>query len=119
MPRPHQFPDKKVVFVSARVHPGETQSSFVLNGMLNYLLQPNDPAVQQLRKQFVFKFVPVLNPDGVANGHYRTDMRGVNLNRVYINPSLLLHPSIFAARSVIRLGVFLFFSEFDVVANMV
>ncbi|XP_065338340.1 cytosolic carboxypeptidase-like protein 5 isoform X1 [Cloeon dipterum] len=102
VPRPNKFVGKKVVFVSARVHPGETQSSFVLNGMLNFLLQPNDPVAQLLRKQFVFKFVPVLNPDGVANGHYRTDMRGVNLNRVYLNPSLLLHPSIYAARSLIR-----------------
>ncbi|XP_059472079.1 cytosolic carboxypeptidase-like protein 5 [Neocloeon triangulifer] len=102
VPRPHKFPNKKVVFVSARVHPGETQSSFVLNGMLNYLLQPTDPVAQLLRKQFVFKFIPTLNPDGVANGHYRTDMRGVNLNRVYLNPSLILHPTIFAARSLIR-----------------
>ena len=34
------------------------------------------------------------------HGHYRTDTRGVNLNRVYLDPSPELHPSIFAARSL-------------------
>ncbi|XP_047098849.1 cytosolic carboxypeptidase-like protein 5 [Schistocerca piceifrons] len=102
VPRPFKFLEKKVVFISARVHPGETPSSFVLNGLLSLLLNRDDPVSILLRKTFVFKLVPILNPDGVARGHYRTDTRGVNLNRVYLNPSLTLHPSIFAARALIR-----------------
>jgi hypothetical protein len=31
--RPFRFENKTVVFLSARVHPGETPASFVLNGI--------------------------------------------------------------------------------------
>ena len=98
--RSFRFVGKKVVFVSARVHPGETPSSFVFNGFLNFIVS-NDQRAVKLRDVFVFKMIPMLNPDGVVRGHYRTDQRGVNLNRVYVDPSLKLHPTIYAARKII------------------
>ncbi|KAH8043907.1 hypothetical protein JL720_17253 [Aureococcus anophagefferens] len=64
--RPEVYPDKPEVLVSARVHPGETPASFVLDGLLELLLRPDDRRAKLLRRKYVWRFVPQLNPDGVA-----------------------------------------------------
>ena len=43
----------KVVFIMARVHPGETPSSFVIQGLLDFLVSSHDIAAS-LREHIVF-----------------------------------------------------------------
>lgn len=57
---------KKAVIITSRVHPGEPQSSFMIKGMLEYLI--SDEAAE-LRKHFVFRIIPMLNIDGVIYGN--------------------------------------------------
>ena len=60
---------------------------------------------RRLRERFVFKIVPLLNPDGVVNGSHRCSLAGVDLNRVWNKPSPSLHPEIFAAKGVVQYAV--------------
>lgn len=53
-----------------------------------------------LRKNFVFKIIPMLNPDGVFHGHYRMDTLNQNLNRFYLDPDPFKHPSSFALKKL-------------------
>lgn len=97
--RPFLFKDKKYVFISARVHPGEIPASHVFTGMLNYFLQyKQNQQIQLLLDNFVFVMVPMINPDGVSRGHYRVDSLGQNLNRFYMNPTIQDQPSVYAIR---------------------
>jgi cytosolic carboxypeptidase protein 2/3 len=68
------------VILSARVHPGETPASWMMRGMLDFLTGPTQEA-RLLRSLFVFRIVPMLNPDGVARGNNRCSLAGVDLNR--------------------------------------
>jgi len=88
------------VFFSARVHPGEVQSSHVLNGIVDFLLSKSEQAAILLEK-YQFKIIPLLNPDGVARGYYRLDTHNHNLNRFYLNPCPNFQPTIFQAKKAV------------------
>ena len=71
---------RKGIVITARVHPGETNASWMMKGIIDYLVGPSLDA-KILRDNFVFKIVPMLNPDGVINGNYRCSLAGCDLNR--------------------------------------
>jgi murein tripeptide amidase MpaA len=77
---------RKGIMISSRVHPGESGSSYMMKGMIDYLVGPSLGA-RMLRDNYVFKIVPMLNPDGVINGHTRCGLTGCDLNRVWIDPT--------------------------------
>ena len=52
----------------------------------------NDEKAKRLRQHFIFKIIPMLNPDGVIHGNYRSNISGYDLNRKWANPSKIYHP---------------------------
>lgn len=78
--------EKKGVVISARVHPGESNASWMMKGLIDFLLGDSAEA-KILRDNFVFKIIPMLNPDGVINGNYRCSLAGCDLNRRWKYPS--------------------------------
>ena len=75
-------PPVPVVFLSSRVHPGESPASFVMHGLLLFLASEH-PKAKELREAVILKVVPMLNPDGVFLGNYRCNSVGLDLNRLW------------------------------------
>lgn len=87
--------------ISARIHPGETNSSFAMQGIIDFLLSDACEA-EILRKLFVFKLIPMLNPDGVVHGNYRCSLAGTDLNRRYTDAHRALHPEVTSLRELLK-----------------
>ncbi|XP_040584664.1 cytosolic carboxypeptidase 3 isoform X2 [Mesocricetus auratus] len=92
---------RKAVILTARVHPGETNSSWIMKGFLDYILGDSSDA-RLLRDTFVFKVVPMLNPDGVIVGNYRCSLAGRDLNRNYTSLLKESFPSVWYTRNMIH-----------------
>ncbi|XP_036184520.1 cytosolic carboxypeptidase 3 isoform X10 [Myotis myotis] len=92
---------RKAVILTARVHPGETNSSWIMKGFLDFILGDSRDA-QLLRDTFIFKVIPMLNPDGVIVGNYRCSLAGRDLNRNYTSLLKELFPSVWYTRNMIH-----------------
>ncbi|XP_057185932.1 cytosolic carboxypeptidase 2 isoform X1 [Triplophysa rosa] len=92
---------KRAVVVTARVHPGETNGSWMMQGFLEFLLS-DVPDACLLRETFVFKVVPMLNPDGVVVGNYRCSLAGRDLNRNYRTLLRDSFPCIWHTRNMVK-----------------
>ncbi|KAK4471559.1 hypothetical protein MN116_004976 [Schistosoma mekongi] len=91
---------KRCVVITARVHPGETQSSWMMKGLMDFLIS-TDPDAKVLRSNFMFKLVPMLNPDGVIVGNYRCSLSGCDLNRKYTSRLKRFFPTIWHTKQMI------------------
>lgn len=88
-------PDKRIVWLVSRQHPGETMAEWFTEGFLERLTDPHDgPAIKTL-KQAIFYVVPNMNPDGSTRGHQRTNAKGANLNREWAKPTLDYSPEVY------------------------
>lgn len=91
---------KRTIVITARVHPGESPSSYICEGLINFLLS-NEYHARLIRKYFIFYIVPMLNVDGVSIGNYRSNVLGYDLNRCWQTPSKYFHPSIYHTKKLL------------------
>jgi murein tripeptide amidase MpaA len=99
--RAEEIAVRRAIIITGRVHPGETNASFIVEGMLLFLVS-DDEVAKYLRNNFVFKIIPMLNPDGVTVGNYRTSLSGLDLNRQWIAPGMKLCPENYATKMMMR-----------------
>jgi predicted deacylase len=57
---------------------------------------------KKLRDTYVFKIIPMLNPDGVVLGNYRTSLSGQDLNRQWNVATQRLFPEIFYTKQMLN-----------------
>ena len=91
-------PEKQKIWLVARQHPGETMAEWLVEGLLQALLDAANPVARQLLQHAVFYIVPNINPDGAARGNLRSNAAGANLNREWMAPSLITSPEVFYVR---------------------
>jgi len=96
-----QDPAAPQVWVICRQHPGETMAEWFAEGMLERLADGADPVVTRLLHAARFHLVPNMNPDGSALGNLRTNARGIDLNRAWVNASPDASPEVFHVRQAI------------------
>lgn len=89
---------KKVIWLTARQHPGESMAEWFMEGFIDRLLDEDDGVARSLLNSAVFYLVPNMNPDGSARGHLRTNAKGVNLNREWQTPSMKNSPEVYLVR---------------------
>jgi len=92
----------------------------MIEGAIEFLTDPHNIEAAFLREHFIFKVIPMMNPDGVIHGNYRCNLQGVDLNRQWMNPSKVtnqndlfflnytkcflnqdMHPTVYFAKNVI------------------
>ena len=99
-------PHKRACWVIARQHPGETMAEWLMEGLLERLLDHEDAVARALLDRAVFYAVPNMNPDGSVRGNLRTNAAGANLNREWQEPSRERSPEVYHVRArMLQTGV--------------
>jgi Zinc carboxypeptidase/Cytosolic carboxypeptidase N-terminal domain len=96
----HGQEQKKVVWLMFRQHSWEAGSSWVGEGAIRFLLS-SDPIAARIRKETIFKILPMQDPDGVFRGGVRFNAYGYDLNRNWGVSDPVKMPEITAARNAI------------------
>jgi hypothetical protein len=81
---------KKTVWLQARQHAWEAGTSYVMEGALRFITS-DDPDARALREKVIFKFTPMVDLDGCANGQVRSNANGFDVNQHWAQVDLR-HP---------------------------
>ncbi len=76
--------DKKLILVLSGQHPPEATGYLAMRSFVEALVSPSSVA-EAFRKEYNTYVVPMINPDGIDNGHWRHNVGGIDLNRDWIN----------------------------------
>ena len=74
------------VFIRGRVHPWEPGGNWVIEGLIETLLQDSEEVSAYLENYCLY-ILPMANIDGVTNGVTRFNMMGLDLNRNLTTPA--------------------------------
>lgn len=72
-------PEKAILIIS-RQHPPEVTGFLAMKSFIETLAGGTEQA-REFRRKFAVFNVPLMNPDGVDNGHWRHNTGGIDLNR--------------------------------------
>lgn len=72
--------DSKIMIVIGRLHPPEVTGQLALQSFVETLCE-NSETAKKFRENYTVFVVPMMNPDGVDNGHWRHNAGGIDLNR--------------------------------------
>lgn len=76
----NQNDTKKALMIISRQHPPEVTGFLAMKSFMETLTGDSEQA-KTFREKFAIFNVPLMNPDGVDNGHWRHNSGGIDLNR--------------------------------------
>lgn len=76
--------DSKMIFVLSRQHPPEVTGYLAMKAFVEMITSGSELA-KSFRSEYNTYVVPMANPDGVDNGHWRHSAGGIDLNRDWKN----------------------------------
>ena len=71
---------RKALMIISRQHPPEVTGFLAMKSFIETLAGDSDQA-RAFRQEYTVFNVPLMNPDGVDNGHWRHNLGGIDLNR--------------------------------------
>ena len=73
--------EKNVLILISRQHPPEITGQVAMHAFIETIIDDNNDLARNFRKKFQVYAIPLMNPDGVDQGHWRHNTGGIDLNR--------------------------------------